>query len=156
MIALVKMSTFDKQGFPDAPRKSEAKSLRGCTAPLIEAPAMKLIKSLKICLAAGIVAVLTSGAAFAGEWTGKYMTEDTKGNPFSISLADNGTAAGTKHGTALSGTWTDEGDAAVIKWSTGWTTKISKDGDHYKKAAYRAGAPMKDGPTHTTGVEKIE
>jgi len=84
------------------------------------------------------------------------MTEDTKGNPFSITLTGNGTAAGEKQGHALSGTWQDEGEAAVITWDTGWTTKLSKDGDDYKKTAYRAGASMQDGSTHATGAEKIE
>jgi len=117
---------------------------------------MSSIKAVKVCIIAGVIAVLTSGATLAGAWAGKYMTEDTKGNAFSITLTGDGTAAGTKHGEVLSGTWTDDGDAAVIKWSSGWTTKISKDGDRYKKTAYRAGASMQDGPTHTTGVEKIE
>jgi len=117
---------------------------------------MKDIKSIKVCVVAGIVAVLTSSASFAGDWIGRYMTEDTKGNPFSITLTDNGTAAGEKHGTVLSGAWEDEGEAAVIKWDTGWTTKLSKDGGHYKKTAYRGGASMQEGPTHTTSAEKIE
>ena len=117
---------------------------------------MKDFKSIKLCVAAGLVAVLTSSACFAGDWIGKYMTEDTKGNPFSITLTGNSTAAGEKQGHALSGTWQDDGEAAVITWDTGWTTKLSKDGDHYKKTAYRVGASMQDGPTHATGAEKIE
>jgi hypothetical protein len=123
---------------------------------MTEGWAMMGMKSIKICIVAGIVAVLTSSAGFAGDWAGKYMTEDTKGNPFSITLSDGGKAAGEKHGAALSGTWADEDGAAVIKWTTGWTTKISKNGDRYEKTAYRAGTPMEDGPTHATGVEKIE
>jgi len=117
---------------------------------------MRAIKSIRVCVVAGLVAVLTSSASFAGDWIGKYMTEDTKGNPFSITLGDNGKAAGEKQGHVLSGTWADDGEAAVIKWDTGWTTKLSKDGDRYKKTAYRAGTPMEDGPTHATGAEKIE
>ncbi|MEZ5826913.1 MAG: hypothetical protein R3D01_00355 [Hyphomicrobiales bacterium] len=118
---------------------------------------MTRIKSAKICIAAiGIAAALTSSPSFAGAWAGKYMTEDTKGNPFAITLADDGTAAGEKLGHELNGTWAAEGGAAVITWSTGWTTKISKDGDGYKKSAYRPGAAIEDGPTHTTEVDKIE
>ncbi len=104
---------------------------------------------------AGFVVLLAS-ASFAGEWTGKYLTEDTKGNPFAITLAGDGTAAGTKHGKTLSGTWADEGDAAVISWSTGWTTKISKDGGCCKKSAYRPGAAIDGSPTNTADVEKVE
>lgn len=44
----------------------------------------------------------------------------------------------------------------MIKWDSGWTTKLSKDGDRYQKSAYRAGASTQDDPTHTTGAEKIE
>jgi hypothetical protein len=117
---------------------------------------MRAIDSIKIFFAACLIAALTSSASFAGDWAGKYMTEDTKGNAFSITLADDGTAAGAKHGTALNGTWEDEGGAAVIKWDSGWTTKLSKDGNHYKKTAYRAGTAMQDGPTHSIRAEKID
>jgi hypothetical protein len=117
---------------------------------------MKLTRSLKVGVAAaGFVAALAS-AGFAGAWAGKYMTEDTKGNPFAITLSADGTAAGEKLGHALNGTWADDGDAAVITWTTGWTTKISKDGDRYKKSAYRPGAAIADGPVATTDVEKVE
>lgn len=110
---------------------------------------------MKSCLAACLVAVLTCTASFAGEWPGKYMTEDTKGNAFAITLSDDGAATGSKEGHTLTGTWTEDGDAAVIKWTTGWTTKISKDGDGYKKTAFRPDAAM-DGTTGSTGVEKVE
>ena len=116
---------------------------------------MKAIESMRLWFVACIVAVLTSSAGFAGDWTGKYMTEDTKGNPFSITLTGDGSAAGEKQGHVLGGTWEDEGEAAVIKWNTGWTTKLSKDGDHYKKTAYRPGASMQD-TTDGIGAEKVE
>lgn len=117
---------------------------------------MKSITSIKVWLAAGLLAVLTSSAGFAGDWSGKYRTEDTKGNTFAITLSGDGKAAGEKQGHVLNGTWAEEADAAVIKWDTGWTTKLSKDGDHYKKTAYRAGTAMQDDPTHFTRAEKIE
>jgi hypothetical protein len=34
---------------------------------------------------------------------------------------------------------------AVITWTTGWTTKIIKEGDHYIKTVYKKGVPL-DGP----------
>ena len=37
----------------------------------------------------------------------------------------------------MNGTWKEEDDAAVISWTTGWKTKIIKQGDHYKKTAYK-------------------
>ncbi len=117
---------------------------------------MKAIESIKVCFAACLIAVLATGVSFAGDWAGKYQTEDTKGNAFSITLADDGKATGEKLGHVLNGTWQDEGEAAVIKWDTGWTTKLSSDGDHYKKTAYRAGTAMQDGPTHSIRAEKVE
>jgi len=38
----------------------------------------------------------------------------------------------------MTGTWTEADGAAVIKWDTGWTTKIMKQGDGYKKEAFKA------------------
>jgi hypothetical protein len=114
------------------------------------------ITSLKVFVVAGLIAVLSGSAAFAGDWTGNYMTEDTKGNAFRIMLSGDGKAAGEKDGHVLSGTWTNEGDAALINWDSGWTTKLSKNGDRYEKSAYRAGASTQDHPTHTTGAEKTD
>ena len=113
------------------------------------------MKSIKLCIAAGLVAVLSS-ASFAGEWAGKYETQDTKGNAMSITLSGDGIAVGLKHGKTLDGTWRHEDGAAVISWTTGWTTKLSKNGDRYIKSAYRPGTPMENGPTHTGEAEKIE
>ncbi len=56
---------------------------------------------------------------------------------------------------SLRGRGQDDGEAAVIKWETGWTTKLSKDGDRYKKTAYRPGASM-EVQTDGIGAEKIE
>lgn len=117
---------------------------------------MKAIKLIKICIVAGIVAVLTSTASFADDLAGKYLTEDTKGNAMNIVLAEDGKATGEKLGHVLTGKWTTEDGAAVIKWTTGWTTTLAKDGDRYKKMAYRAGTSMEDGPTHTGTAEKIK
>ena len=56
-----------------------------------------------------------------------------KGNPFEITLSEDGSAKGSRSGEGLSGTWKAEGDAAVITWESGWTTKITKQGDQFKK-----------------------
>ena len=45
----------------------------------------------------------------------------------------------------MSGTWTEDGGTATIKWDTGWITKISKEGDHYTKQSVTA-----DGKAGTT------
>lgn len=116
---------------------------------------------VRLCVATGLVAfgfvlVLTGGGALAGDWAGKYETKDTKGNEMAITLSADGIAAGLKHGKELNGTWTNEKGAAVISWTTGWTTKLSKDGDTYMKSAYRPGTTMTDAPTQTGSAEKIE
>jgi hypothetical protein len=62
--------------------------------------------------------------------------EDTSGKPFQITLSADGSAKADRAGEGLTGTWKEEGGAAVIRWDTGWTTKITKEGDKYKKTAY--------------------
>jgi len=44
----------------------------------------------------------------------------------------------------------------VISWRTGWTTKITKDGDHYKKAAFRPDQPPDSPPANTSDAEKVK
>jgi hypothetical protein len=73
---------------------------------------------------------------FAGTW----KTKDTTGGAFDITLAVDGKATADRHGEALTGTWKEEGGAAVIKWDSGWTTKIAKEGDTYKKTGYEKDA----------------
>lgn len=72
-------------------------------------------------------------------WAGKYKTSDTTGSPMEVSLMDDGSAAGSREGETMTGSWKDEGDTAVITWSTDWTTKITKDGDKYSKTAFKDG-----------------
>ena len=85
-------------------------------------------------------------------WVGKYKTSDTTGNPMEISLMDNGSAAGSREDETLTGSWKDEGDTAVITWSTDWTTKLTKDGDKYSKTAFKDGAMDGD----AVAAEKVE
>ncbi len=41
-------------------------------------------------------------------------------------------------------------------WDTGWRTTLSKDGDHYMKAAYRVGTSMDEGAMHTASAKKVK
>ncbi len=75
----------------------------------------------------------------ASQFEGTWKVKDTKGNPFEITLSADGSAKGDRAGEALSGTWKEEGDSAVIDWGDEWTTKITKTGDQYKKTAYQKG-----------------
>ena len=97
--------------------------------------------------------VLMGGGAFAASpFEGKWKVQDTKGNPFEITLSDDGSAKGNRSGEGLSGTWKAEGDSAVISWDSGWTTKITKQGDQYKKTASEKGEA--EGPA--TDAKKVE
>ena len=96
---------------------------------------------------------LTSAAGFAAEgFVGKYKTTDTNGKPFTIWLSDNGAAKGDRADEGLAGMWKEEGSAAVITWDSGWVTKITKEGDSYKKTALKDGKPVGE----ATAVEKVE
>jgi hypothetical protein len=88
---------------------------------------------------AAIAITLAAGAFAAEGFIGKYETTDTEGKAFTIWLSDNGSAKGDRANEGLQGMWKEEGNAAVITWDTGWVTKITKDGDAYKKSAEQDG-----------------
>ncbi len=48
--------------------------------------------------------------------------------------------------------WKEEGNSAVITWDSGWVTKITKEGDKYKKTAFEKG--KQEGPA--TDATKVE
>jgi hypothetical protein len=56
----------------------------------------------------------------------------------------------------MTGTWKEEGNAAVITWNTGWTTKITKEGNQYKKTAYRKGQALDAPPTNSSDAERAK
>jgi hypothetical protein len=106
-------------------------------------------------LGAALLAIVLVGCDAPSTGTGfvgKYKTSDTTGNPMEISLMDNGSASGSREGAALTGSWKDEGDSAVITWSTDWTTKLTKDGDKYSKTAFKGGTMEGD----AVAAEKVE
>jgi hypothetical protein len=39
---------------------------------------------------------------------------------------------------------------------TGWTTKITKNGNRYEKAAYRKGEPLTGKPADSSDAEKVK
>jgi hypothetical protein len=96
------------------------------------------------------VTILTTLAASAFE--GVWKVKDTAGQPFEITLSSGGAAKATR-GEGMIGTWKEEGDAAVITWDTGWTTKIIKEGNQYKKAAYRKGQALDAAPANSSDAE---
>lgn len=97
---------------------------------------------------------LTSIAAAAGsEYVGVWKLEDTKGEPFQITLSEGGEAQGRHSDKEMKGTWKEVDGAAVITWGTGWFTKISKDGSGYKKTAYKKS--LSDPPTSSSVAVKV-
>jgi hypothetical protein len=100
--------------------------------------------------AALVLSFITAVTAFAAsEFEGVWSVKGQDDKPFEITLSADGKATST-HPKDMVGTWKEESGAAVIKWDTGWTTKIVKEGDHYMKESV-----MKDGkPGKTSEAQK--
>ena len=91
----------------------------------------------------------------ASEFAGEWKVKDTAGKPFEITLSQDGGAKATR-GEGMSGTWKEEGNSAVITWSTGWVTKIRGEDGRYKKAAYKKGQSLEGQPANSSDAEKIK
>ena len=118
---------------------------------------MRTIGKTTAAALAGLIALaMTAAVALAAsEFEGKWSVADTTGKAFEITLAADGTAAGTQQ-EGQKGTWNEEGSAAIITLDTGWTTKISKDGDKFKKTAFKKGEPLTGTPTNSSPAEKVK
>jgi hypothetical protein len=93
-----------------------------------------------------------AASAFEGVW----KVKDTAGQPFEITLSSDGVAKATR-AEGMTGTWKEEGNAAVITWNTGWTTKITKEGNQYKKTAYRKGQALDaPAPANSSDAERAK
>jgi hypothetical protein len=118
----------------------------------------KIAKATALILAAALAMSVAacSPPSAKSELAGTWKVSDTAGTPFEIVLGDDGTASADRSGEALSGTWKDDNGAAVITWSEGWTTKIAKEGDAYKKMAWDKGVSTDTPPTNTSSAEKVK
>lgn len=117
---------------------------------------MKMKTTTTAALAMLFAIAVTSVAAFAASsWEGVWNLKDLAGQPFEITLSSDGKATSSLH-KEMVGTWKEEGGAAVIKWQTGWTTKIVKEGDHFKKTAYRKGQPLDGPPANSSNAVKLK
>jgi hypothetical protein len=104
-------------------------------------------------LAAVALAVAFSASVFAASgFVGKWKTTDTEGKAFTIWLSDDGKAKGDRANEGLAGMWKEESGAAVITWDSNWVTKITKEGNSYKKSALKDGKPV----GKAADVEKVE
>ena len=100
----------------------------------------------------GVTSLASFGAsAFEGVW----KVKDTGGQPFEITLSSGGVAKATR-GEGMTGTWKEEGNAALITWDTGWTTKITKEGNQYKKTAYPKGQALDAPPANSSDAERAK
>jgi len=115
----------------------------------------KTATSLTVIGAALLALTLTAFTAVAAShFVGKWKVADTAGTPFEITLDKNGTTTANRSGEAMEGTWKEEKGAVIISWKDGWTTKIAKEGDSYKKSAWKKGLSMESAPTNTSSAEK--
>ena len=113
-----------------------------------------LSRAVSASVAALFAIALTVGAVLAAtQFEGTWNTQDTKGNPFKISLMADGKAKGDRADEGLTGTWKAEGDSAVITWDSGWVTKITKQGDKFEKQAFEKGDTA--APSHTAAAQKM-
>jgi hypothetical protein len=103
----------------------------------------QILNKASVAAAALALTIAFGAAAFAASgFVGKWQTMDSEGKPFTIWLADDGTAKGDRGSEGLAGTWKEEGNAAVITWDSNWVTKITKEGESYKKSAEKDGKPV--------------
>ncbi len=113
-------------------------------------------KATTAVLTAAFAIAMTTVSSLAGsDFEGVWKVKDTAGQPFEITLSGGG-AAKASRGAGMVGTWKEEGKTAVITWNTGWTTKITKEDDHYKKTAYRKGQPLDSAPVNSTDAQKVK
>ena len=111
-------------------------------------------KAAMAAVTSGLLFGATSFAALAeSAFGGVWKVKDTAGHPFEITLSSGGAAKATR-GQGMTGTWKEEGNSAVITWNTGWTTKITKEGNRYTKTAYRKGQSLTATPANNSEARK--
>jgi hypothetical protein len=96
-------------------------------------------------MTAWLIGTMSSASFAASDFEGVWKVKDTAGKQFEITLSGGGAAKATR-GEGMTGSWKEEGNAAVITWNTGWTTKITKNGNRYEKTAYRKSEPLTGKP----------
>lgn len=114
-----------------------------------------MTKTIATLTMASLAALATACSGGDGdEFAGTWKVSDSAGQPFEITLADDGKASASRAGEGMSGSWKRDGGAAVIAWDTGWTTKIQKDGNKFSKVAYEKGGTSGE-PKNTSAAEKV-
>jgi hypothetical protein len=114
-------------------------------------------KLMAVGLSVVVALVMGAVASFAaGEFEGTWNVKDTAGKAFQITLAADGSAKADREGEGMTGTWKQEGSAAVISWNTGWTTKISEQDGKFTKTAFKKGDSLNSEPTNSSPAEKMQ
>jgi hypothetical protein len=112
-------------------------------------------RSITAVLAGALALAVTAATSLAAsEFVGTWSVKDTSGSPFEIILTEDGKASANRAGEGMSGSWSEDGGTAVIVWEDDWTTKIAKEGDGYKKSAYKGDTG--GDPTNTSDAEKVK
>jgi hypothetical protein len=112
-------------------------------------------KVIAIATTTCLMGMIGVGSLAAGAFEGVWKVTDTGGQPFEITLSGGGGAKATR-GEGMTGTWKEEGNAAVITWDTGWTTKITQEGNQYKKTVYRKGQALDAPPASSSDAERVK
>lgn len=112
-------------------------------------------KAIIILTAIFTIAMGSIASLAASDFIGTWSVKDTTGQPFDITLSGDGTAKASLV-EGMVGTWKQEGKTAVITWSTGWTTKITREDDHYKKTAFRKGQSLDGSPANSSDAQKVK
>ena len=114
-----------------------------------------LSRAASLVVVAAFAFAFTGAAAIAAsQFDGTWMTQDTKGKSFHITLSPDGKAKGERQDEGLTGTWKAEGDSAVINWDSGWVTKITKQGDKFTKQTFEKGQTS-GAPSHNAEAQKM-
>jgi hypothetical protein len=112
--------------------------------------------TMRVAVTVACLVGMTSFASLAASaFEGVWKVKDTAGRPFEITLSSRGVAKATR-GKGMTGTWKEEGNAAVIRWKTGWTTKITNEGGQYRKTAYRKGQALDAPPANSSDAERAK
>lgn len=113
----------------------------------------KINKQLGFLLLGALLGMST--ISFAGEFDGTWLLSDTHGGPYQATLSLDGKASGT-HGDAMKhGTWKETNGEILIEWTTGWKTRIAKDGDGYVKTSFKPGTTLSDTPADISEAKKL-
>ncbi len=69
-------------------------------------------------MAAWLIGTMSSASFAASDFEGVWKVKDTAGKQFELTLSGGGAAKATR-GEGMTGSWKEEGNAAMITWMAG-------------------------------------